>query len=194
MRKAPPKKPKNIMDVDVEDALPALTSAFSSISGDKFERLTKKLLIDHKNISVVCEATDGEVKLLNYDLANEVFCGDVQDLYILCFEVIGLNFKGFFQENRSPIWKPKGASSETGSEYQKWGDLDLTQFTELEMRMYILIKARIASKLELETVYTLDEALKLYALYCMDMDIERGEGGGVEAAGSSEISERGDGG
>ena len=42
------------------------------------------------------------------------------------------------------------------------------------MRMYILIKARIASKLELETVYTLDEALKLYALYCMDMDIERG--------------------
>lgn len=40
------------------------------------------------------------------------------------------------------------------------------------MRMYILIKARLASKLELETVYTLDEALKLYALYCMD--IERG--------------------
>lgn len=39
--------------------------------------------------------------------------------------------------------------------------------------MYILIKARIASKLELETVYTLDEALKLYALYSMDMDIER---------------------
>ena len=43
------------------------------------------------------------------------------------------------------------------------------------MRMYILIKARIASKLELETVYDLDEALKLYALYCMDLDIERGQ-------------------
>lgn len=41
------------------------------------------------------------------------------------------------------------------------------------MRMYILIKARLASKLELETVYTLDEALKLYALYSMDRDIER---------------------
>ena len=41
-------KPKNIMDVDVEDALPALTSAFSSISGDKFERLTKKLLISER--------------------------------------------------------------------------------------------------------------------------------------------------
>ena len=75
-------KPKSIMDVDVEDALPALTSAFSSISGDKFERLMKKLLVNNKNISVECEATDGEVKLLDYDLANEVFCGDVQDMYI----------------------------------------------------------------------------------------------------------------
>ncbi len=43
------------------------------------------------------------------------------------------------------------------------------------MRMYILIKARMASKSELETVYTLDEALKLYALYKMDMDIESGQ-------------------
>lgn len=41
--------------------------------------------------------------------------------------------------------------------------------------MYLLIKARIASKLELETVYTLDEALKLYALYTMDVDIERAQ-------------------
>lgn len=41
--------------------------------------------------------------------------------------------------------------------------------------MYALIKAQIASKAELETVYTLDEALKLYALYRMDQDIERGK-------------------
>lgn len=91
-------KPKNIMDVDVEDALPALTSAFSSISGDRFEHLMKKLLINNKNISVECEATDGKVKPLDYDLANEVFCGDVQDMYILCFEVIRLNFRGFFKK------------------------------------------------------------------------------------------------
>ena len=39
--------------------------------------------------------------------------------------------------------------------------------------MYLLIKAGLASKWELETVYTLDEALKLYALYCMDQDIQR---------------------
>ena len=39
--------------------------------------------------------------------------------------------------------------------------------------MYTLIKAGLASKTELETVYTLDEALKLYALYQMDQDIQR---------------------
>lgn len=38
--------------------------------------------------------------------------------------------------------------------------------------MYTLIKAGLASKMELEEYYTLDEALKLYALYVMDMDIQ----------------------
>jgi hypothetical protein len=93
-----PQEKKNIMDVDVNEALPVVSQAFSSISGEKFERLMKKLLIDYKNISVEGESTDGDVKLLTYDLANEVFCGDVQDMYILCFEVIRLNFRGFFSK------------------------------------------------------------------------------------------------
>ncbi len=41
--------------------------------------------------------------------------------------------------------------------------------------MYILIKAKIASKFELEEYYTLDEALKLYALYQADLDMQRGK-------------------
>lgn len=41
--------------------------------------------------------------------------------------------------------------------------------------MYILIKARLASKTELENDYTLDEALKLYALHMMDTDIEKAQ-------------------
>lgn len=39
--------------------------------------------------------------------------------------------------------------------------------------MYMLIKSGLASKHELEAWYTLDEALKLYALYKRDVDIER---------------------
>ena len=41
--------------------------------------------------------------------------------------------------------------------------------------MYLLIKAGLASKTELESVYTLDEALKLYSLYKMEKDIERAQ-------------------
>lgn len=88
----------NILEADIEQALPAVTQAFSGISGDKFEKLMKKLLIDNKNISVEGEATDGDTKLLTMDLANEVFCGEIQDMYILCFEVIRINFKGFFSK------------------------------------------------------------------------------------------------
>lgn len=91
-------KTSDLMNMEIEDAMPALAQAFSGISGDKFERLMRKLLIDSKNISVECEATQAEVKVLTYDLANEVFCGEVQDMYILCFEVIRLNFNGFFKK------------------------------------------------------------------------------------------------
>lgn len=88
----------NIMDVDVSEAMPSLTQAFSVLSGDKFERIMKRLLVDSKNISFSGEITDNEVKLLTYDLANEVFCGEIQEMYMLCFEVIKLNFGGFFKK------------------------------------------------------------------------------------------------
>ena len=61
-----------------------------------------------------------------------------------------------------------------GSGPERYGDLDLSGFTELELRMYILIKARLASMWELKNCYTLDEALKLYALYRMEQDVEAG--------------------
>jgi len=38
--------------------------------------------------------------------------------------------------------------------------------------MYALIGAKITTKWELENVYTLDEALKLFALWRMTQDIE----------------------
>lgn len=88
----------NIMNVEMDRAIPALSSAFNSLSGDSFERLMKKLLVDHKNVSVEGEATGGDVKQLTPDLANEVFCGEIQDMYILCWEVIKLNFGGFFKK------------------------------------------------------------------------------------------------
>lgn len=42
--------------------------------------------------------TDDSVKVLDRDLADEVFCGEIQDMVILCYEVIKLNFRGFFKK------------------------------------------------------------------------------------------------
>ncbi len=91
-------KTASLMDVEIDDALPVLTKSFSGLSGESLERLMRKLLIESGNISVECEATGGEVKVLNKDIADEVFCGDVQDMFILAFEVIRLNFNGFFKK------------------------------------------------------------------------------------------------
>lgn len=41
--------------------------------------------------------------------------------------------------------------------------------------MYSLVTAKVATMTELKFVYTLDEALKLYALHQMGKDIERGQ-------------------
>ena len=42
---------------------------------------------------------EGEkVRLLTEDLANEIFCEEVQDMFILAFEVIRTNYNGFFKK------------------------------------------------------------------------------------------------
>lgn len=83
--------------IPASEAMPAISSALSTISGDKVERMMRRLLIDQQNISVQGEDTDGDTVILDKDLADEVFCGELQDMFILCYEVIKLNFKGFFK-------------------------------------------------------------------------------------------------
>ena len=80
----------------MKDAGPAISAAFSSLSGDKIEAILKHLLIAGKNISV--EVPGERVQILTEDLANEVFCEDVQDMFILAFEVIRTNYNGFFKK------------------------------------------------------------------------------------------------
>jgi len=48
----------------------------------------------------------------------------------------------------------------------------VSRFFDLELRMWALVGAKVASKHELEECYTLDEALKLFALFRMQQDIE----------------------
>lgn len=92
----------------VEDVLPALTTAFNGMDGDKLESLLRKILIEGKNITVETEDNpDGE--RLNQDLVNELFCGNVQDMYILAFHVLKVNYHGFFKKLSSRfggVFKP----------------------------------------------------------------------------------------
>lgn len=67
----------------------------------------------------------------------------------------------------------------------EYGEFDSSRFSDLELRLYALIKAGLASKWELETCYTLDEALKLYALHQMDLDIEYAKHRELEERGNS---------
>lgn len=92
----PDKEDNGLLDIDVEDATPAVASAFEQLDGDKVEKILRHLLLSGNNISI--EVPGEKTRLLSEDLANEVFCTDVQDMFILAFEVIRTNYNGFFKK------------------------------------------------------------------------------------------------
>lgn len=89
---------ENPLDINLNSA--KIGEAFSGLSGDRLEVLLKKLLLQYKNVSVQTSESD-KALVLTQDLLDELFCGEVQDLFLLAFEVIRLNFRGFFR--RLPI-------------------------------------------------------------------------------------------
>lgn len=95
-----------LMDVDVDQAAASMAKGMEGFSGQRVESMMKKLLIAHKNVVVELPQTDkdgvetGELEqdILDMDLVNELFCGNVQDMFVLAFYVIRLNFNGFFKK------------------------------------------------------------------------------------------------
>ena len=87
----------DLMDVDVNKAAEALSGS-TAINGDKLESLMSQLLLG-ENIVIEYEDDDGKThqEKLNRDLSDEVFFGNVQDMFVLCVYVIKLNFNGFFE-------------------------------------------------------------------------------------------------
>ena len=88
----------DLMDIEADKAAELITKNIS-ISGDKLEKLAKKLLLG-ENIAfeIKGEHGDTDTGMLNEDVVNEIFCGEVQDLFVLCFYVIQINFNGFFKK------------------------------------------------------------------------------------------------
>lgn len=95
-----------LLDVDVNTAAASMAKSMEGFSGAKVESMMKKLLVAHKNIVVELpvldedgvETDEAEQEILDMDLVNEIFCGEVQDMFILAFYVIRLNFNGFFKK------------------------------------------------------------------------------------------------
>lgn len=82
------------MEEDIDPYLPQIGKALSDLDGNKIEDMMRKLLVDYKNISYDDE--DGETSRLTYEDADEIFCGNIAGMYKLCYEVIKVNFGGFF--------------------------------------------------------------------------------------------------
>lgn len=103
----------SLMDVDAGKAAEAMVNC-TAINGDKLEKLMKKLLLGgHITVEITNEDGETEGERLNEDLANEIFCGDVQDMFALCFHVIKLNFSGFFKKFAALSGKERSAEGKT---------------------------------------------------------------------------------
>lgn len=97
----------DVMDVDIENAMPKLGDALAQLDGDKVEEMLNCLLLSN-NITVEY-GNSGKTEKLTQDIANDLFCGELQDMIRLAFEVIKVNYGGFFQKLGSQFGIQKGA-------------------------------------------------------------------------------------
>lgn len=86
---------KGLMDMDASEAALHIAGAFSSLSADKAESLLRDLLMN-KNVVVKQEGSP-DADYLTEDKCNEIFCRNTQNMFILAFYVIKVNYKDFFE-------------------------------------------------------------------------------------------------
>ena len=87
----------DLMSLDVGRIVAGM-SGCAELSGDKLEAVMRKLLLGgHIRVELDDENGCKTMEKLDADLANEIFCGEIQDMYVLCVCVIQLNFNGFFK-------------------------------------------------------------------------------------------------
>lgn len=90
-------------------AMPTFTSAMEGLSPAEFEKLARELLVNNRNIAYRSQGMQ-EAEVLTEDGVNALFAGNVQDMYILAFNVVKINFSGFFEKARTLSGNPKAAA------------------------------------------------------------------------------------
>lgn len=113
---------ESLLDMDISAAMPSIMQACSTLDGDKVEHMMRLLLTQNRNISFEHEQ-ERRVKWLSEDDMDELFCGSIEDMFVLAVEVIKINFKGFFKklgnlsgnpaELLSKMQKPIGTDTST---------------------------------------------------------------------------------
>ena len=94
---------KNGLNTDLADIdLATASTALQKVSGDQIESTMRKLLLGG-HIATKLEDDNGRLTAvrLDEDIVNELFCGDVMGMYALCYQVIAINFNGFFKKAAS---------------------------------------------------------------------------------------------
>lgn len=86
---------QDLTDKDIVEAAPAIAGAFSTLSGEKVERLMQALLIDERKIGVEGPGLKGAT-FLDASNIDTVFAGHAQNMFVLAFHVINANFGDFF--------------------------------------------------------------------------------------------------
>lgn len=87
----------SIFDTDLSAATPSLMKAFASLDGETLEKLLRKLLVKHRNISYE-NNQEKVVRWLESDSVDELFTGELADMLTLAVEVLKVNFSGFFKK------------------------------------------------------------------------------------------------
>ena len=87
----------SVFDMNIEDAAPVIIKAFSTINGETVEKLLTTLIIANKNIAFDTDE-DQKVEWLDKFNVDDLFVGDIQNMYLLAWEVIKVNYKGFFSK------------------------------------------------------------------------------------------------
>ncbi|MBE6725093.1 MAG: hypothetical protein E7576_07890 [Ruminococcaceae bacterium] len=83
--------------IDSQKAVSVIGEALSSLNGDEMERIISRLLLDNNNVSVSGPYTDFKAVRMNREAFDEVFCCEAQNIFVLCWDVINLNYKSFFK-------------------------------------------------------------------------------------------------
>lgn len=104
---------EDVFDKPLEEIAPLVGKGLQGISGDAVEKLLKKLLTQ-KNISVELEGEETP-QYLTESLADSIFCGNAQELFVLAYHVIRINFAGFFDKLASLSGKVMGEILKTSN-------------------------------------------------------------------------------